>query len=252
MNIISYSGGKDSTAMIIKLIENDVNIDEILYVDMGKWIWEEVEEHNNKVEKKLGIKITKLKLEEDLETELIKYGFPSIHNRWCTGIKNNTMRKYINKKYPKQDITYYIGYCVNESNRIFNNISKYLNVKYPLVDLNITNEDALKICYDYGFDFGGLYEHHSHISCWLCPLQKEEELKWLYDNKIDKWDYLIELQRLTYGKYKNKSTIYDIEKKFWLNNYDSLKDKSINYRKKVWVNKFIKARERGLKNENIR
>ena len=36
--IVSYSGGKDSTAMLITLVENDAQIDDILYVDVGDWM----------------------------------------------------------------------------------------------------------------------------------------------------------------------------------------------------------------------
>lgn len=250
-NIVSYSGGKDSTAMLIKLVENKVHIDDILYVDMGKWIWNEVKEHNKQVEDILGVTITTLKPIENMEEEFIKYGFPSPSNRWCTGIKNNTMFKYINKKYPKIMKTYNIGYCSNETERYNNNLGKFYKVKYPLVEYGITNDDALELCYNYGFDFGGLYENHSHINCWLCPLQRNSELEWLYNNDIDKWNYLIKLQRLTYGTFNNNHTIYDIEKKFWLNNHDRLKEISRDKRKNKWLNKFKEAKERGERNKSL-
>lgn len=39
--IASFSGGKDSTAMVLKLIENNCQLDEVIYVDM-KYEFKEV------------------------------------------------------------------------------------------------------------------------------------------------------------------------------------------------------------------
>ena len=54
--IVSFSGGKDSTAMLIHLIENDYQVDDILYVDVGNWMWDVAKEHNKLVEEKLEVK----------------------------------------------------------------------------------------------------------------------------------------------------------------------------------------------------
>lgn len=35
-HIISFSGGKDSTAMLLKMIELNIQIDEIIFCDTGK------------------------------------------------------------------------------------------------------------------------------------------------------------------------------------------------------------------------
>lgn len=35
-HIVSFSGGKDSTAMLLKMLENNMQIDEIIYCDTGK------------------------------------------------------------------------------------------------------------------------------------------------------------------------------------------------------------------------
>lgn len=37
--ILCYSGGKDSTAMLIHILENGLQLDEILYIDVGDWMW---------------------------------------------------------------------------------------------------------------------------------------------------------------------------------------------------------------------
>ena len=51
--ILCFSGGKDSTAMLIHLLENEKPIDEILYVDVGDWIWKSAKTHIQQVKDKL-------------------------------------------------------------------------------------------------------------------------------------------------------------------------------------------------------
>ena len=97
--ICCFSGGKDSTAMLIHILENKLPLDEILYIDVGDWIWKSAKEHIQKVEDKLGVTITKLDVTEELQKGFERWGFPSFLNRWCTGVKRDTMRDYIREKY---------------------------------------------------------------------------------------------------------------------------------------------------------
>ena len=49
LHVVSFSGGKDSTAMLLRMIEEDYPIDIILYCDTGLE-FPEMEEHIYKVE----------------------------------------------------------------------------------------------------------------------------------------------------------------------------------------------------------
>ena len=231
--IVCYSGGKDSTAMLIHLLETNQQIDDILYVDVGDWIWESSEEHLNKVETILDVKITRLTVEEVIKKGFERWGFPSILNRWCTGIKRDIMRQYLKEKYrERESIVQYIGYCADEHKRTNKKLYSYYDVEYPLVNANITTKGALMICKSYGFDFGGVYNHHEHYNCWLCPLQKRDELYYLWKCRPDLWDRLRSMQLSTDGYYQNGMSIFDFEKKFWLRNHNELKDKRMEARKK--------------------
>ena len=44
-HICCFSGGKDSTAMLIHILENNLPLDEIIYCDVGDWIWESAKTH---------------------------------------------------------------------------------------------------------------------------------------------------------------------------------------------------------------
>ena len=232
VKILCFSGGKDSTAMLITLIENNQQIDEILYVDVGDWMWKSAKKHIQQVEETFDIKITQLNVTDELRKGFQRWGFPSMFNRWCTGIKRDTMGNYLKKKYPDEDIVQYIGYCSDEERRTGKKLYSTYDVEYPLVEAGITTSDALEICYDYGFDFGEVYEHHSHFNCWLCPLQRKYELHTIFKEYPLYWERLRNMQHLTDGYYANGKTIFDFEKDFWEMNCDNLREERMKAREK--------------------
>ena len=231
--ICCFSGGKDSTAMLIHILKNNLPLDEIIYCDVGDWIWESAKTHIQQVQDKLGVEIHIIDITEELDTGFQRWGFPSFLNRWCTGFKRDKMREYLKNKYGENNhIIQYIGYCSDEEQRTSKKLYSSYDVKYPLVDAEITTIQALKICKEYGFDFGGVYEHHSHFNCWLCPLQRVDELQWIFDNDKIKWEMLREMQFQTDGTYYPEKTIFDFEKRFWEKNCEELREQRMNARRK--------------------
>lgn len=229
--ICCFSGGKDSTAMLIHILENNLPLDEIIYCDVGDWMWESSKDHILQVEDKLGVQINVIDISDDLDTGFQRWGFPSFFNRWCTGFKRDRMKQYLKEKYGDgESIVQYIGYCSDEEKRTGKKLYSSYDVSYPLVDAGITTDEALEICYEHGFDFGGVYEHHSHYNCWLCPLQRKGELKWIFDNDKDKWDYLRNMQHNTDGSFYPNETIFDVEKSFWKKNKKQLKENRMKAR----------------------
>lgn len=111
--ICCFSGGKDSTAMLIHILENNLPLDEIIYCDVGDWIWESAKTHIKQVEDKLDVSITIIDISEKLKQGFKKWGFPSFFNRWCTGEKREAMKQYLREKYG-ENIVQYIGYCSDE------------------------------------------------------------------------------------------------------------------------------------------
>lgn len=126
----------------------------------------------------------------------------------------------------------YIGYCSDEEKRTGKALYSSYDVEYPLVEANITNEDALKLCNEYGFDFGGNYEHHSHYNCWMCPLQRVDELYWIWQNEPTLWEQLRQMQLCTDGEYQYHKSIFQFEQKFWERNREELKEQRMKARKK--------------------
>lgn len=243
-HIVSFSGGKDSLAMLLKMIENNMPIDEIICCDVEEF--QEVIEIVGKIKilvENAGIKFTVFKSEKGFEYYLKEhlitrgknkdtkgYGFPRIRNRWCTSkLKIELINKYIKKEYGAEQINMYIGIALDEPIRIGKGLMNYPKnfvPKYPLYsDFKMTEKECLKYCYDKGFNWNGLYNHFNRLSCWCCPLQSQIELKKLYLFFPDKWKKLKEWELEVIENYKYKisgfgstfkigKTLEELEKKF--------------------------------------
>lgn len=65
-HIVQLSGGKDSTAMLLMMLERGMPVDEIIFCDTGME-FPELYKHIDAVEKFIGRKITRLKAEHSFE-----------------------------------------------------------------------------------------------------------------------------------------------------------------------------------------
>lgn len=183
--ILNFSGGKDSTALLLKLLEEGRQVDEILYCNTGME-FPEMYDHIEKVEKYIGREITKLTPPRSFEELLYKYGIPTPKVRWCTkSLKIRVIEKYLCGR----EYTQYMGFAVGEENRKAKfDSSKYL---FPLIDdFHMTEKDCLQYCYERGFDWNGLYKKMDRLSCWCCPLQKISDFKVIYEDYPDYWNQL--------------------------------------------------------------
>lgn len=229
-HIISFSGGKDSTAMLLKMIENKMPIDEIIFCDTGKE-FPQMYEHINKVMDYIKRPITILHSEKSFDYYMFEhekakgknkgqkgYGWPSGRCRWCTTLlKNNVINKYLSK-YKDDGYIEYIGIAYDEQDRIKNKI-------YPLVEWKMTEKDCLEYCYKKGFNWDGLYEHLDRVSCWCCPLKRIREYKVLYKYYAKLWEELKEMDEKANNTFRNDYSVKELEKKF---RKEKTKDERIN------------------------
>lgn len=208
--IASFSGGKDSTAMVLRLIEERKPLDEVINIDTSvefPAMYEHIAEIRRFVQIH-GIKFTTIKAEHDFEYYLLEhpvkprnpkykphkgYGFPMVVGRWCTRrLKTEPVEKYL-KTFKDVNVIEYIGFASDEPKRIIIRPDR----AYPLVDWGMTEKDCLEYCFDRGYDFGGLYEHMDRVSCWCCPLSSLKSLKvlWKYYPelwaKLENWEKMI-------------------------------------------------------------
>ena len=195
---ISLSGGKDSTALMLLMIEKGLPIDCVLYADTTM-DFPEMEAHIAKLDgllfRECGIHITTLRhphgfewlmfdepkvkpscLEKRARLGIPPFGngWPGARVRWCTGqLKTLLISKEVNRLKLEKNALHHIGIAADEAHRCKDDPQN----RYPLVEWGITEAQALQICYNHGFDWGGLYENYHRVSwgCW--PLQRVGELR---------------------------------------------------------------------------
>lgn len=205
-NIISLSGGKDSTTMLLIMIEKKIKVDHIVFFDTG-WEFPGMIDHINKLEKYVNREIVRLKPKRDFDELFEKKGFPSFKIRWCTTQKRDAINKFCNQFKPH---TQWIGFSFDERKRI----KKTIGYCYPLVDWKTTEEGALKYCLEKGFDWGGLYEKYKRVSCWNCPLQSLSDLKALWMYFPDYWKRLLEMQEQSKYQFRMDYTLEELDERF--------------------------------------
>ena len=206
---VSLSGGKDSTAMLLLMIERGMPIDMVITADTGME-FPEMYGHLAKVDeflyKERGIHITTLRHPKSFEwlmfeqpkqkassiarrhaagVPLYGNGWASVKVRWCTGqLKSHLINRELKRIKGANRAISYIGIAADEPTRIKNKV-------YPLAEWGVTEAMALQLCYDRGFDFGGLYRIYRRASCWCCPLQRIDELRKLRLHHPELWARLL-------------------------------------------------------------
>lgn len=149
---VSLSGGKDSTAMLLLMIERGMPIDMVLYADTGME-FPEMYAHIAKLDAYLyeqrGIHITVLRHPKGFEylmfdepktkpksienrirlgVPLVGNGWPGIRVRWCTGaLKTKLIDKEVKRLKGELGAIHYIGIAADEAWRC-------KGEKYPLVE----------------------------------------------------------------------------------------------------------------------
>ena len=99
-HIVSFSGGKDSTAMLLRMLEENMQVDEIIFCDTGKefpQMYKHIEKVNQYINNNFGKQITTLKADKTFDYYMFEhektrgknkgekgYGWASGRCRWCS------------------------------------------------------------------------------------------------------------------------------------------------------------------------
>ena len=224
--VVSFSGGKDSTAMLLGMLERKMPIDAIVFCDTGLE-FPEMYDHIDRVEEYIKRPVTRLRAEATFEylmtekpvagTTRLGYMWPGPRNRWCTArFKDDPRKAFLRGVGREAIIIEYVGLAADEAHRIAKKGNR--GTRHPLADWGMTEYDALRYCYDHGYDWGGLYRHAKRVSCWCCPLQRLQALRSLYRYHPELWRRLrmMDDREIERGlrKFRRDYSVAELEMRF--------------------------------------
>lgn len=234
--ISNFSGGKDSTAVTLRLIELGEPLDEVLCCDTTMEfpaMYRHIEKVKAVVEA-AGVKFTILRAERDFEYYLCDYevenrkpqsdlygktgyGWPGHKTRWCTAsLKTSIVKKYLTERQKEHNVIQYIGIAADEDYRMERKGNQNPNHRHPLRDWGWTEADALAYCFAKGYDWEGLYKVFDRVSCWCCPLKSYDELRALRRHYPELWARMLDLDARQGKKFAHGYTVADFDCRFAL------------------------------------
>ena len=259
-HVASFSGGKDSTAMVCHMIERHDPLDEVVFCDTTMEfpaMLRHVERVKRYVED-AGVKFTTLKSKYSFEYWLLEYtperknpaleglkgkSWAGPKTRWCTKhLKTELLDRYFRDLSEQYDVRMYVGIAADEQHRLERAQQKGAHKRYPLVDWRWDEADALAYCYAKGFTWDGLYETFrnektgkARVSCWCCPLQSLDELRKLRTCFPELWTKLGHLDAQTWRTFKDRDqSIKNLDKRFQLE--DALTAEGHNIKNRAFHN----------------
>lgn len=190
-NYVSFSGGKDSTAMLIRMIELGYEIDEIVFADTG-FEFPELYEYIDKIEKHIGRKITRLKPQDKLWEKWFYgevsrgankgnvRGFP-LFAYPCWYSRESKIKPLQKHMVDAKNI--YVGIAFDEQQRC----SEDDFIKYPLVEWQWTEEDCANYLNEKGL-MNPLYKNYNRLGCFFCQKQSISSLYALWKTNKELWN----------------------------------------------------------------
>lgn len=216
--IASISWGKDSLAMLLRLLEFGRVLDEVVFFDTGMEFDAiyDVRDQTLPLLKERGIKYTELKPKDPMWWSMFarpvkKRGTNEIHKHgygWCGGTCRwgTTEKQRVLDKYAEdRSAIVYVGIAADETARLEKEVKPYKH--YPLAEWGMTEADCLAYCKERGYtweqDGVPLYDILDRVSCWCCRNKNMKELKAIHDHLPGTWKRLLALEDVL-GQMKSK------------------------------------------------
>lgn len=240
----SFSGGKDSTYLVLRLHELGIKMTDIVYFDTG-WEFPGMDAHIAQVEDLIKQKITRLVPRESFDFlfsrkartrntkyAFLGYGWPSANRRWCTGEKRRAIDAYtkaLTWQGVALPVVQCIGYAADELKRVEKHNQKksswFQSYDYPMVTWGVTEEQALAYCKERGLTWGGLYDIFDRVSCWCCPLGGITRARKIYHKFPALWHHMLEMESWLpegHRRFTGKYTLSELDQRFYKEDVSSL------------------------------
>lgn len=223
-HIVSWSGGKDSSAMLIRMVEEGMPIDDIVFIKvmatptLGAEL-PEMYEYIDKMEMYIGRKITVVPSVLDFDTIFHQtyqsgqwagkmYGFPLTVGAWCNSrLKLRTIQHHF-KSYGKH--TRYIGLAADEPERIAR-LEPFCRT--PLAEWGMTEQDCVDFLKKRDM-LNPLYQKFKRLGCWFCGKQGLDSLRVLRRDYPEYWAMLLAWDKESPRTFKPNCTVEDLEQRF--------------------------------------
>ena len=213
IHIANLSGGQDSTAMVVRMLELGERLDYIVFCNTGvefDAMYEYLNKLNNYLKWKFNREITFLDgdtyydVTKRIKTEKSKYaGKPkgvtmSVGMDECTrDLKIKRAEVFARKAANKGEIVFYVGYTFREvlNGRKITSEKKKITYDYPLYRWE-WNEPQVQSYLKEKTIYNPLYNHFTRTGCFCCPKQSEKDWfnLWKHYNhhfeqakKIEEW-----------------------------------------------------------------
>lgn len=228
--VASLSGGKDSTAMGLMMLERGIPVEEFLFVDTGLE-YPEIYATIARFEEVTGRTVTRLKRQDGRDflyyaaerpvkfrnpeittrkdgtpRRTTGYGWPNALRRYCTThLKVDVLSEYKAAKYQPGTIVDAVGIAADEPKRLHDDAPTV----YPLNEWGITEADAMEYCRNRGFyPSPCAYDDCKRVSCFCCPLQSLQSIRYLIGKRPELWQRIKELEAEIGDPWKDKGTAY--------------------------------------------
>jgi 3'-phosphoadenosine 5'-phosphosulfate sulfotransferase (PAPS reductase)/FAD synthetase len=244
-HIASFSGGKDSSAMVAAMLAKGYHLDRIIFADTGlefQEIYDHIDWFDDWLTRNYGLYVETIRKENlikvsrkiilDFKDGEIKVYVPGdkddrtfddwFYSKLSTGFKKGEQRGWPKVKDAcwwmreskvkplnaviGDDITY-IGFAADETKRLG---PATAHARFPLIDWGWTEAEALKY-----LDKNNLAKpiHHkfARTGCFLCPYQRPDSLRTLYEKYPDLWKVLREFDNDSPHSFNPNYSLDDIE-----------------------------------------
>lgn len=240
---LSLSGGKDSLALFLRLLDEGVKLDEVVTVDLGdeyQAVYDvllyvaSVCLHEKIKFTVLTISKTEeyIKFKRDNKTQCSMFEFYAFNHkksngnfgyawcgkqRWGTAIKKQLLNNYYQSL--EKFVIEYVGIAFDEPNRMDIKPHKNYSKSYPLIKWKMSEKDCLDYCYQKGITWTQkgirLYDILDRVSCQHCQQKNLKELRNIRKNIPELWESFKMWQNsIPYPYRSDGATIFDLEKRF--------------------------------------
>lgn len=198
--IVSYSGGKDSTAVVLALRESGLPF-RAVFADTG-WEHPAVYEYLTYVEGQLGITIDRVGFEGGMVAKVrARAGFPARLQRWCTQeLKVQPLKEYHDKfRKGGTETVSVLGIRADESATRAKQTAIEDSVEFggyvwrPILDWSVP--DVLMMHNRHGLKVNPLYQMGlNRVGCFPCIYASKEEIKMMGEIWPERVDQIAELE----------------------------------------------------------